>query len=202
MIKEVIIFGTGVAVGAASVYFCLKNKFEEKAHAEIEAIREYYSGTVNVVNRKTENKVEAQSNTSAATNNSLPPLSTYRTALEIAKKNDYISYDKVSTQSDDVEDSPEDDDPGDVYVIPFEKYQSDENYGGETLTWYEGDNALTRPDDSLVDIHECIGDNLSAFNNSPNKEVIYVRNEHHMVDYEVIRDPRSFKVDILGEDDD
>ena len=198
MLKEVIIFTAGVAVGATSVYFGLKNKFEEKARVENDAIREYYAGLANTV--KEEKSAPAAVNTPdrPKADATLPSLSTYKEALNIAKKNNYISYDKVSAEPDD---SPSEDDPGDIYIIPQEKYESDESYDGQTLTWYEGDNTLTRPDDSIVDIHEYIGDNLSAFN-SPNKEVIYVRNEHHMVDYEIIRDPRNFKVDILGEDDD
>lgn len=195
MLKEVIIFTTGVAIGAASVYFGLKNKFEEKAHTEIEAIREYYAGTVNVVSRKDDSSTNE---TAKNANTTLSPMSAYKEVLNISKKNSYVSYDKVSSEPDD---SPSDDDPGDIYIIPAEKYKNDDDYDGQTLVWYEGDGSLTRPDDSLVDAHEYIGDNLSAFNNV-NKEVLYVRNEHHMVDYEVIRDPRNFKVDILGEDDD
>lgn len=195
MLKEVIIFSAGAAIGAASVYFLLKKKFEERAHTEIDAIREYYAGTVNVVKpEKLESQKEAAPKSSVS---GLPPMSAYKEAL---KKSKYVSYDKISSKADD---SPQDDDPGDIYVIPEDKHISDEDYDTQSLVWYEGDNVLTRPDDSIVDTHEYVGMSmLNSVFNTPEKEVVFVRNEKHMVDYEVIRDPRCFKTDILGEEDD
>lgn len=198
MFKEVIIFIAGASIGGASVYYLLKNKFEKLSNDEIEAVRQYYwdkypekrSGSIDV-HESSANEVSPSGRINTVVD--------YSKALNIARKN-YVSYDRITAKPE-LGDHPEDDEPGDIYIIPFEQFESLYKSDGITLTWYEGDNVLVRPDESIVDIHEYIGDSLKAFNGN-DKDAIYVRNEIHGRDYEVVRDEGNFSIDVLGEEDD
>jgi hypothetical protein len=197
MFKEVIIFTAGAVIGAASTYYLLKDKFEQRSKDEIAAVRKYYWDKY--PEKRNGAAVHEVQNPTIPGMPSEKLFNDYTKVLDIAKKNDYVSYDRITAAS--IDDHPEDDDDlGDIYSIPAEKFDSDINYDGFTLTWYEGDNSLVREDGSLADIHECIGDSLKLFNGN-DKEVIYVRNENHGCDYEVIRDEGNYSVDVLGEDD-
>lgn len=200
MIKEVLIFTAGAAIGAVSAYYLTKKAVESKYDGQLDAQRDYYISKYEKPLKKAPKKEEELKSITP----NLPGREVYTKVIaesrERAKKeHEYVNYDRITAPE-----APQDDEPGDIFIIPYDRFEgenADTEYDSQTLTWYEGDNMLTRPDDSIVDIVEYIGDNLKAFNGN-DKEVIYVRNERHMVDYEVVRDPRNFTRDILGEDDD
>ena len=90
--------------------------------------------------------------------------------------------------------------PGRPYVI-----HQDEFYGDElgwdnqsTLTWYATDSVLVGEQDEVIyNPDEVIGP-MRFGHGSANPNVFYVRNEHLHSEYEVLYDPGSYEVIVLG----
>lgn len=95
---------------------------------------------------------------------------------------------------------------GEPYIISVDQFMAnEEDYDQITLTYYSDDQQLADDHDSLVnDVDRSVGNaNLNHFGQgSGNSDIVYVRNEHREVDFEIIRDDRSFAHDILGMDED
>ena len=82
-------------------------------------------------------------------------------------------------------------------VISQEEFVTDDDYDKETLIYYKKSNALTDQFDRVVEIDDVIGtENLRYFGKEPSAnnemvngedpDIMYVRNEDIMTDYEVI----------------
>jgi hypothetical protein len=87
-----------------------------------------------------------------------------------------------------------------VYVIHIDEYMADENEweSQSTLTWYEGDQILTDSHDvPIYDWISVVGE-LKFGHGSKDPNVCYIRNERLQTEYEVLRDPGSYEVEVLG----
>ena len=92
--------------------------------------------------------------------------------------------------------------PGEPYVIHVDEFQGDEmGYDSQsTLTYYEKDGILT--DEQNVPIynpHQVVGE-LKFGHGSNDPNVVYIRNEKMKAEYEVLRDPSSYELEVLGYD--
>lgn len=94
-------------------------------------------------------------------------------------------------------------DPLNPYVITVDEYMDDDDekeYSKVTLAYWEGDDTLAdEKDNMLPDAVAYVGqENLTKFGlGSKDKNIVYIRNEKIAVDYEIVRDSRSFEVVIL-----
>ena len=96
------------------------------------------------------------------------------------------------------------DDRGEIYVISAEE-NADAEAGYENVTWtyYARDGILT---DNAEDVIEApdnfLGiDALTKFGGiSGDPNVVYIRNEILMIDYEIVRNPSSYVEVVLGEE--
>lgn len=93
-----------------------------------------------------------------------------------------------------------------------EYYETCEIFDKLHLTYYEGDNVLTNIDDSIIDHEECmmaLGDTPEEYfsqldsgeyqSEDPSMGLIYVRNNRLKIDYEVYREPGTYREIVLGE---
>lgn len=86
------------------------------------------------------------------------------------------------------------------YVIHVDEYVADElGYESQsTLTWYQADRILTdHRDVPIYDVAKTVGD-LQFGHGSLDPNIVYVRNEVLKSEYEVLRDPGSYEVTVLG----
>lgn len=82
------------------------------------------------------------------------------------------------------------------YVIAVDEYMlGKDGFAQTTYMYYEADNTLTDERESILpEFEEYIGkENLSLFGfDSGDPNVVYVRNEKHRVDYEIVRNSGSY----------
>jgi hypothetical protein len=92
----------------------------------------------------------------------------------------------------------------DPYIIHADEFEADENDWNShtTLTWYEGDQILADSSDLPVyNHHTVVGNaNLRFGHGSGQADVVYIRNPRLEAEYEVIREPGSYEVLVLGGD--
>lgn len=94
------------------------------------------------------------------------------------------------------------------YVISEEEFlANDEGFSQYQMTYYEGDDVLTDEHERTIDaVDELLGiENLSRFGHgSKDKNLVYIRNEQKLAEYEVARSRGKYSVEVLGfeEEDD
>jgi hypothetical protein len=90
---------------------------------------------------------------------------------------------------------------GEPYVIHIDEYTENENgYRQETLTYYMGDDVVCDAADTPVYGYPgLMGDIKGNFGRgSGDKNVVYVRNDEHHMEWEILRHQSSFEVEVLG----
>jgi hypothetical protein len=86
------------------------------------------------------------------------------------------------------------------YTIHRDEFFADEMGwdSQSTLTWYEGDEVLVDElNNALTNAPAFIG-NPTFGHGSGDPNVVYVRNEKFQAEYEVLRDPGSYEIEVLG----
>jgi hypothetical protein len=96
-------------------------------------------------------------------------------------------------------------DPDGPYIISVDQFMAnEEEFEQVTLTYYEGDGQMVDDAEDLIDdIATKIGYGpLTKFGKmSGNGDTVYVRNLEKEIDYEIIRDYRSYGKDMQGEEE-
>lgn len=113
------------------------------------------------------------------------------------------SEEEVITMNVFSDNSSEDDErnPNKPFILTQREFEEGEHeYTQNTLTYYEGDDVLT--DDRDQPIHNklpVVGeDNLRFGTKSNDPNVVYIRNNHLEVDFEVCRSTGTFSEEVLG----
>lgn len=186
--KGLCIFAAGALVGAAVAAKAVREKYQQEAEEEIAEMREYYR-------EKEQKRREAEEN-EAVVEEKEETESEYK---EIVKEKGYTNYTqyndtKPEEKIDDVEDEWE------PCIIDVEEFGEDPSYDTATLTYFK-DGVLADEVDEVMDPKIVGEENLKIFDEF-GARAIYVRNEEHMIDFEIIRDeyPYSeYKFYNLGE---
>lgn len=169
--KGLCIFGAGALVGAVVAAKAVREKYQQEAEEEIAEMREYYR------------EKQQETKTEEVKEEKDEPTEEYK---EIVKDEGYTNY----TQYNDV--SPEekiDDDVEDEWIpsiIDPEEFGEDPSYDTATLTYFK-DGVLADEVDEVMDPKMVGEENLKIFDEFGAKS-IYVRNDEHMIDFEIIRD--------------
>lgn len=104
-LKSVIIFVSGAAVGASSMYFGLKKYFEVKADLEIEEVRRVYDDKINEiegVKSSLEGEIEGESEIDDGKDSDKKPLSHKEIIEKLNNKPDLTDYTKYFKEKGDV----------------------------------------------------------------------------------------------------
>lgn len=189
MMREVLIFVSGVTVGGFLGYKIIEKKYNEKLETEVNRRIDEY-----VLNNKKEEKKHTE-------------------PIEVKKENavDKINYNNVTKNyisseeneedneetkeedDDGKEDEPEvnnyiSDDPRDPYEITEEEYDDNSNeFEKESLYYYRGNYTLVDDSDNVVDTEDAdilLGSDWVDLMN--NNGIIYIRNEKVKTDYEIV----------------
>lgn len=93
-------------------------------------------------------------------------------------------------------------DPDGPHIISIDEYSEGyHNNSNVTLTYYELDDVVAEPDDSILDnVDKTIGeDTLLKFGEgSEDKDIVYVRNNRISTDFEIIRVHKSYSETVIG----
>ena len=169
-LTNLLIFAVGTVVGSAVTYTLLKTKFEQMAQDEIEEVRNLYL-------KKTEELNESNKETSSESK-----VSEYEKTLNNLKYMNGIEDEKE-------EESMKEDKP---YVISPNEFGELDGYETNSLTYF-ADGVLTDDTNTVIDnVDEVVGtDSLTRFGEYEDDSV-FVRNDRHECDYEILLDNRRF----------
>ena len=166
--------------------FYFKTKYEQKADAEIQEIRDLYAKKSETEEKKEDAPVTSHQVTKAD--------DLHATARHISE------YTKYTPKEDAQNEEPKDGihvervdfapmknpNPPKPYLIDSSDYGQDDNFDPLCWEWYT-DGVLANENDEIVDnIQEWIGDGLKVFAESEDN-LFWVRNEKYGVDIEVAR---------------
>lgn len=175
LFKGLCIFGAGALVGAVVAAKAVREKYQQEAEEEIAEMREYY--------REKEQKRREAEEYEAVEEVKEETESEYK---EIVKDEGYTNY----TQYNDVKPEEKiDDDVEDEWtpsIIDPEEFGEDPSYDTATLTYFK-DGVLADEVDEVMDPKMVGEENLKIFDEFGARS-IYVRNDEHMIDFEIIRD--------------
>ena len=167
------IFGTGALVGAVVAAKAVREKYQQEAEEEIAEMREYYR-------EKEQKRKEAEEYEAI-----VEETETETEYKEIVKDEGYTNY----TQYNDVKPEEKIDDVEDEWtpsIIDPEEFGEDPSYDTATLTYFK-DGVLADEVDEVMDPKMVGEENLKIFDEFGARS-IYVRNDEHMIDFEIIRD--------------
>ena len=169
-LTNLLIFAVGTVVGSAVTYTLLKTKFEQMAQDEIEEVRNLYL-------KKTEELNESNKETSSESK-----VSEYEKTLNNLKYMNGIEDEKE-------EESMKEDKP---YVISPNEFGELDGYETNSLTYF-ADGVLADDTNTVIDnVDEVVGtDSLTRFGEYEDDSV-FVRNDRHECDYEILLDNRRF----------
>lgn len=193
--------GAGFGIG----YLVLKNHFQAIADEEIESVKKHYAA----IHDKGELITEVGQPDG-------PPAGVSAEQL-LAMKKHFEEQGYASTSEDPPEQQVvlsifDEDVPDELvvlnrllqerdetlpYVITYAEFMDEDvRHEKHVLTYWEGDGVLMGPDEQPVpDIQGVVGGALSYFGiGSEDPDTVYVRYESNGVDFEVIKDERSYQV--------
>ena len=184
--KIIVAFILGAAAGVASSMFYFKTKYEQKADAEIQEIRDLYAKKTEAEEKKEDVPVTSHQVSKAD--------DLHATARRVSE------YTKYTPKEDAQNEEPKDGihvekidfapmknpNPPKPYLIDSSDYGQDDNFDPLCWEWYT-DGILANENDEIVDdIQEWIGDGLKVFAETEDN-LFWVRNEKYGVDIEVAR---------------
>jgi len=185
-ISNILSFSVGVIAGGVAGYFGTKKyleaAFEEDLHDQIEDVKHYYS------------LLRKEGDFSS-------PEAAKETLSQVVRQ---YQFDQPEDPANDEIEEPQEEkiDTENPYIVSLEEFMEErQDLDKITLTYYEGDDVLTDDRDvAILDYEKNIGnDALSKFGHlSKDPNVVYVRNEKLEIDYEILKDHRSFSEAVLG----
>ena len=184
--KTIIAFILGAAAGVASSMFYFKTKYEQKADAEIQEIRDLYAKKSETEEKKEDAPVTSHQVTKAD--------DLHATARHISEYTKYTPKEDAQNEAskdgihvEKVDFAPmKNPNPPKPYLIDPSDYGQDDNFDPLCWEWYT-DGILANENDEIVDdIQEWIGDGLKVFAETEDN-LFWVRNEKYGVDIEVAR---------------
>lgn len=183
-LTNVIIFVAGAAVGSAVTYKIVKTKYERILQEEIDDVKATYA------NREITLKdiADVASKNGIDMDVDITPSEEDRSEYEsIIKKANYLGYVTEKLSND-----KEEPDMVKPYVIsPGEVGECD--YPVMSLTYYEGDGVLTDSFDKIIrNVDEIVGEDFADHFGEYEDDSVFVRNEEQEVDYEILKDYRSY----------
>ena len=198
------IFVAGAAIGSAVTWKVVKNKYEQITQEEIKSVKEEYSRLtklmrmeIDACHRVTEAHTEDEvtDNDDSIDNN-----------LDFSEpENNQVEYHKLTSKYRGTPDESESNEEGDgigdddlpfingPYVIsPDEFASSPPGYSACPIDYYK-DGILADGWGVKLNIEETIGEDAINHFGDYVDDVVHVRNERTQIDYEVTRDPRTYK---------
>lgn len=177
-LSNVVIFAIGAAFGSLATWKFVKTKYERIANEEIESVKETFSKK----QKKEEESADKMESDDKSKEKEYEEMKKqYGKCHDIIDERGYLF---VERQDGTIPKPP--------YVISPEEFDTLDDYGTETLTYY-ADGVLTDDfDNPIEDVEAMVGvESLTHFGEYEDDSV-FVRNERHRIDYEILADERNF----------
>lgn len=175
-LSSVIIFCGGVFIGGFLTWDFFKTKYEKIADEEIASVKETFEHRETRPDKNYKVEEELKGNDAYA---------------NIIDSNSYRNYSNTTIEAD-KKGGTADMELNRPYVITPEQYEDNVDYTKVSLTWYS-DEVLEDDWGNVLDPDDVIGrDALTTFGQYEDDSV-FVRDDDEQVDYEVLRDTRSYE---------
>ena len=206
MLAKAFIFVAGATIGSAVTWKVIKNKYEQITQEEIKSVKEEYSRLsklmrmeIDACHRVTEAHTEDEATDSDDSIDNNRDFSD--------PENNQVEYHKLTSKYRGTPDESESNEEGDgdgigdddlpfingPYVIsPDEFASSPPGYSACPIDYYK-DGILADGWGIKLNIEETIGEDAINHFGDYVDDVVHVRNERTQIDYEVTRDPRTYK---------
>lgn len=187
MMREVLIFVSGVTVGGFLGYKIIEKKYSEKLETEVNRRIDEY-----VINNKKEEKKHTET-AEIKKENAVDKINYNNVTKNYISSEDNEEKEETKEEYDGKEDEPEvndyiSDDPRDPYEITEEEYDDNSNeFEKESLYYYRGNYTLVDDSDNVVDTEDAdilLGSDWVNLMN--NNGIVYIRNEKVKTDYEIV----------------
>lgn len=175
-LSSVIIFCGGVFIGGFLTWDFFKTKYEKIADEEIASVKEIFEHREPRPDKNYKVEEELKGNDAY---------------VNIIDSNSYRNYSNTTIETD-KKGGTADMESNRPYVITPEQYEDNVDYTKVSLTWYS-DEVLEDDWGNVLDPDDVIGrDALTTFGQYEDDSV-FVRDDDEQVDYEVLRDTRSYE---------
>lgn len=173
VISNIIIFGTGAAIGSVVTWKLLDTKYKRIADEEIQSVKDRFSKKLEKL--REEEPVEEQEETEEEKQSQLNEY--FSRLTELNYNNAFEKGEPVTMRK--------------PYVIPPEEF-GENDYETVSFTYY-ADGVLTDEADEIVnDVEETVGaDSLTHFGEYE-EDSVFVRNDEQKIDYEILLDPKCY----------
>ena len=197
---NVIMFAVGAAVGSAVTWKLVKDKYEQIANDDIASVREEYKDLLSKMKKKLQESVKYAEPQNEEVDED---YSEDDKKDSVKEEKERVEYHQMASRyrgsEDDKEGGEWDQNEDEVqringpYVItPDEFSSSPPGYNVQPLDYF-ADGILADDWGMTLDIDETIGEESLDHFGEYVDDVIYVRNERTVIDYEVTKDPRTYK---------
>lgn len=175
-LSSIIIFCGGVFIGGFLTWDFFKTKYEKIADEEIASVKETFEHRETRPDKNYKVEEELKGNDAY---------------VNIIDSNSYRNYSNTTIETD-KKGGTADMELNRPYVITPEQYEDNVDYTKVSLTWYS-DEVLEDDWGNVLDPDDVIGrDALTTFGQYEDDSV-FVRDDDEQVDYEVLRDTRSYE---------
>lgn len=180
-LSNVIMFAMGAAVGALATWKFVKDKYERLANDEIQTMREFYNEKANALRDRSEE----------TTDESVEEVVTGSCEV-ILRENGYKAYSDINKTEQEVFNNVKDK----PYLITPDEYGEIDDYDVLSFTYY-ADGVLTDDGDEVMssdEIEDTVGrDSLRHFgDHEADPDSVFVRNDRHQCDYEILFDSSTY----------
>ena len=204
MLAKAFIFVAGATIGSVVTWKVLKNKYEQITQEEIKSVKEEYSRLTKLMRMEIDacHRVTEAHTEDEVTDNDDSIDNNYDFS---EPENNQVEYHKLTSKYRGTPDESENNEEGDEirdddlpfingpYVIsPDEFASSPPGYSACPIDYYK-DGILADGWGVKLNIEETIGEDAINHFGDYVDDVVHVRNERTQIDYEVTRDPRTYK---------
>ena len=197
---NVVMLAVGAAIGSAVTWKLVKDKYEQIANDDIASVREEYKDLLSNMKKKLQESVEYEEPETEETREDRSKDDDKDT---IKEEKERVEYHQMASRyrgsEDDEEGGKWDQNEEEVqringpYVITPEEFSSSPpGYNVQPLDYF-ADGILADDWGMTLDIEETIGEESLDHIGEYVDDIVYVRNERTEIDYEVTKDPRTYK---------
>ena len=204
MLAKAFIFVAGATIGSVVTWKVLKNKYEQITQEEIKSVKEEYSRLTKLMRMEIDTcRRVTEAHTEDEVTDSDDSIDNNHDFSE--PENNQVEYHKLTSKYRGTPDESESNEEGDgigdddlpfingPYVIsPDEFASSPPGYSACPIDYYK-DGILADGWGVKLNIEETIGEDAINHFGDYVDDVVHVRNERTQIDYEVTRDPRTYK---------
>ena len=190
-LSNVLVFTVGAAIGSAVTWYFVKNKYERIAQEEIDSVKEEF----------TKNRYEGPQDAGEAVEeyNDIPDEEPVQDYVDGAVKEEYTgmvqklgyhNYSDVEPTHMKVDDVPKKESNSAARIITPEEFGEVDYKIVELTYWADGVITDTK-NKRIKDVDGLLGDTLEQFGKYE-PDALHVRNDEKKIDFEIMRDLKSY----------